>query len=218
MTTQGSGRGLRERKKQQTREQLARVSMRLFVKRGFEDVTVSEIAEAVGVSPTMTVFNYFPLKEDLVFDPYEPRIDSLARAVREQAAGQSALGGLREAYLTALGDGGDTVLTGRESPRFARLVRVSPRLRAREREIGDQREDALATELATATGTPPGGLAARLAAAQLSTAHRVLISLMRSWVLGGASAAETERRAAAAAADTFGALETVLGNYAVRDR
>ncbi|MGX9891575.1 TetR/AcrR family transcriptional regulator [Streptomyces sp. NPDC002276] len=208
---------MRERKKQRTREQLARVSMRLFVERGFEDVTVSEIAEAVGVSP-MTVFNYFPLKEDLVFDPYEPRIDSLARAVRERAAGQSALGGLREAYLTALGDGGDTVLTGREPPRFARLVRDSPRLRAREREIGDQREDALATELATATGTPPGGLAARLAAAQLSTAHRVLISLMRSWVLGGASAAETERRAAAAATEAFGALETVLGNYAVRDR
>jgi len=129
--------GLRERKKQRTREQLVRVSTRLFAERGFENVTVAEIAVAADVSK-MTVFNYFPFKEDLVFDVHERMAESLARAVRERAVGRSALRGLREAYLAALAGGGGTVLTGRVSAEFARLVRDSPRLRSREREIGDR--------------------------------------------------------------------------------
>lgn len=131
------GPGLRERKKQRMREQLVRVSTRLFAERGFENVTVAEIAAAADVSK-MTVFNYFPFKEDLVFDAHERMAESLARAVRERVVGRSALRGLREAYLAALAGGGGTVLTGRVSAEFARLVRDSPRLRSREREIGDR--------------------------------------------------------------------------------
>ncbi|MCX4457444.1 TetR/AcrR family transcriptional regulator [Streptomyces sp. NBC_01340] len=198
------------------REQLVRVSTRLFAERGFENVTVAEIAAAADVSK-MTVFNYFPFKEDLVFDAHERMAESLARAVRERVVGRSALRGLREAYLAALAGGGGTVLTGRVSAEFARLVRDSPRLRSREREIGDRGEEALAAELAAATGAPPGDLAACLAAAQLAAAHRVLVGLMRRWVLDGVPTAEADRRAAAAAADAFGALEPVLGGYAVRE-
>ncbi|MFE2522339.1 hypothetical protein [Streptomyces mirabilis] len=141
----------------------------------------------------MTVFNYFPFNEDLVFDAHERMAESLARAVRERVVGRSALRGLREAYLAALAGGGGTVLTGRVSAEFARLVRDSPRLRSREREIGDRGEEALAA------------------------AHRVLVGLTRRWVLDGVPTAEADRRAAAAAADAFGALEPVLGGYAVRE-
>ena len=59
--------GLREWKKQHTRERIASEAMRLFVTRGFDHVTVAEVAEAAEVSEK-TVFNYFPAKEDLFFD------------------------------------------------------------------------------------------------------------------------------------------------------
>ena len=57
--------GLRERKKQQTRQLLAETARRLFAERGFENVSIVEIARAADVSEA-TVFNYFPTKEDLV--------------------------------------------------------------------------------------------------------------------------------------------------------
>ena len=58
--------GLRERKKQQTREAIAETARRLFSERGFERVNVAEIARAADVAEK-TVFNYFPRKEDLVY-------------------------------------------------------------------------------------------------------------------------------------------------------
>ncbi|MFE2690621.1 TetR family transcriptional regulator [Streptomyces mirabilis] len=159
----------------------------------------------------MTVFNYFPFNEDLVFDAHERMAESLARAVRERVVGRSALRGLREAYLAALAGGGGTVLTGRVSAEFARLVRDSPRLRSREREIGDRGEEALAAELAAATGAPSGDLAACLAAAQLAAAHRVLVGLTRRWVLDGVPTAEADRRGAGGGGDGVGAMKAGVG-------
>lgn len=64
--------GLRERKKQKTREAIQRAAMRLFMKQGYEETTVEEIAEAAEISPS-TFFNYFPSKEDVVlYDMYDP--------------------------------------------------------------------------------------------------------------------------------------------------
>src|SRR6476660_8588687 len=78
--------GLRERKKQATREQIARVAMQLFAKRGFDAVTVAEVADAAGVSEK-TVFNYFPVKEDLVFGGGEGRWAALLDAIENRPAG-----------------------------------------------------------------------------------------------------------------------------------
>jgi AcrR family transcriptional regulator len=63
--------GLRARKKQQTRRVIADTARRLFAERGFEQVTIAEIARAADVSDK-TVFNYFPAKEDLYFDRTRP--------------------------------------------------------------------------------------------------------------------------------------------------
>jgi AcrR family transcriptional regulator len=66
--------GLRERKKQKTKEAIFRVAMRLFQKQGYEETTIEQIAQAVEISPS-TFFNYFPNKEDLVmYDSYDPVI------------------------------------------------------------------------------------------------------------------------------------------------
>src|SRR3954464_13602151 len=80
--------GLRERKKRQTREQIARVAMKLFLKRGFDAVTVAEVAEAAGVSEK-TVFNYFPAKEDPQFREGEARWGALVESIRERPPGTS---------------------------------------------------------------------------------------------------------------------------------
>src|SRR5881398_1947441 len=82
--------GLRERKKQRTREQIAETARRLFVERGFDRVTVAEIARAADVSEA-TVFNYFPTKEDLVYWRLETFEEELLEAVRGREPGESFL-------------------------------------------------------------------------------------------------------------------------------
>src|ERR687888_828173 len=86
--------GLRERKKQLTREHIAETARRLFGEHGFERVTVAEIARAADVSE-QTVFNYFPRKEDLVYWRLESFEEELLAAIRERAPGESALSAFR---------------------------------------------------------------------------------------------------------------------------
>src|SRR5215210_9563621 len=94
--------GLRERKKQQTRDLIARTARDLFVERGFEAVRVAEIARAADVSEK-TVFNYFPTKEDLVFWRLEAFEAEILGALRERAPGESALAAFRRFVLTPRG-------------------------------------------------------------------------------------------------------------------
>src|ERR1700692_60466 len=80
--------GLRERKTQRTHQLCAETAWRLFAVRGFEQVTVAEIAAEAEVSEA-TVFNYFPTKEDLVFHRMQASEDELLTAVRERPEGES---------------------------------------------------------------------------------------------------------------------------------
>jgi AcrR family transcriptional regulator len=71
MSTRG---GLRERKKQRTKEAIQREAMRLFKRQGYEETTIEQIASAAEISPS-TFFNYFPTKEDVViYDRYDPMV------------------------------------------------------------------------------------------------------------------------------------------------
>src|SRR5262245_19533193 len=82
--------GLRERKKQRTRELITEAAWRLFAERGFDAVTVADVASAADVS-SATVFNYFGTKEDLVYGRMEAFEEELLGTIRERPAGDSIL-------------------------------------------------------------------------------------------------------------------------------
>jgi AcrR family transcriptional regulator len=96
------GAGLRERKKQRTRELIAAAGLELFAERGYAQTTVADIAEAAEVSER-TVFTYFPTKEDILFSDHVALEQSLAAALAGRAAGVSALDTLRDFIVDNLG-------------------------------------------------------------------------------------------------------------------
>jgi AcrR family transcriptional regulator len=101
METSGPSPGLRERKKQKTRDTISKVALELFAERGYEQTTIAEIADAAEVSPR-TIFAYFPSKEDIVFCDLPDTEERLAQALRERPEGETALDALREFIAASL--------------------------------------------------------------------------------------------------------------------
>lgn len=162
-------RGLRERRKLLTRQELSDAATRLFLEHGFEGVTIAQVAEAAGVAK-MTVTNHFPRKEDLVLDAHREFAGGPARAVEERKAGESPIAAIRRDHLAAM-DRLDPLL-GFADADFARLVTGSPTLLARLREIHQDRELALRRALVPVMGDFP----AAIAAAEITAAFRVLLT------------------------------------------
>ncbi|GAA4205532.1 TetR/AcrR family transcriptional regulator [Actinocatenispora rupis] len=203
--------GLRETKKAQTRQAISDTATRLFLDRGFEPVTIAEIAAAAQVAK-MTVTNYFPRKEDLALDHHEVFAASLARTVRDRRRGDSALAALRREHLAAVGR--RDAVAGFSGPEFAELIAGSPTLGARLRELHEQREAALAEVLAAETGarddTPV------VVAAVLGAVHRTLFHQVLDLTRAGTGADETAAVVARSARRAFALLKPSLGEYAVR--
>lgn len=86
--------GLRERKKQRTREQIIEAAMGLFAERGYQATTIADIATAADVAPR-TFFAYFPSKEAVVFHNVDRNLDALAGALRDRLPGETAFDALR---------------------------------------------------------------------------------------------------------------------------
>ncbi len=175
--------GLRERKKQRTRLQIAETARRLFLERGFEDVTVAEVAREADVS-VATVFNYFSTKEDLFYSGMEAFEARLVAAVRERPAGESVLAAFRRVVLEGIPRLGTDEATELIAT-AARIVGASPSLQAREREIVARYSDELAALLAEETGRSPGDVEAASAAAALMGAQRALVAYVHAAVAAG---------------------------------
>ena len=93
--SEGEPPGLRERKRQRTRETIARVALELFERQGFQETTIPQIAEAADVSPR-TVSAYFPHKEDLAFPDAEAEFEAFEARLRERLPGETAMDAMRE--------------------------------------------------------------------------------------------------------------------------
>jgi AcrR family transcriptional regulator len=147
--------GLRELKKEQTRQHIAGTAFALFADQGFDQVTVAEIARQAQVAEA-TVFNYFTSKEDLFYWQLEAFGDRLAGAVSGRPAGEPVLAAFRRALLEEGGllaeaEAGDAQALERLRT-INRVISGSPALLAREQQAFTRNADALAALLATETG------------------------------------------------------------------
>ena len=207
----GMAPGLRERRKRETRQAISDIATRMFVARGFDDVTIAQVADAAGVAK-MTVTNYFPRKEDLVFDRAEAVERHLADVIAARSSGESMLAAIRRDYTEALARADVTL--GLSSPGFARMILSSPVLVSRVREMLDQRERALGDAIAADTGTD--NPQQRLVAALLASVHRVLAAQATQRSLAGQPREQICAALADAAIRAFDLLEPSLGSYGIR--
>ena len=175
--------GLRERRKQRTRRLISETAWRLFADRGFDQVTVADVARAAEVAEA-TVFNYFRTKEALVFQGMEAFEAALLEAVRSREAGETPVAAvgrfLRDRGRAALDpEIGDVIVAG------ARVVEASPTLRVREAEILDGHARALARLLAEDTGAALDDPEPLAAAHALIGLHRTILQSTRRAALAG---------------------------------
>jgi AcrR family transcriptional regulator len=206
--------GLRERKKQRTRALIAEAARDLFVERGFDRVTVAEVARAADVSEG-TVFNYFPTKEDLFYSGMEVFEAQLVDAVRERPAGESVTAAFRRFQLAsterlATEETADLIASA------ARIVTASPALRARERAIVAEYTDALALLIAEDAGAGPGDVEPWAVANALMGVQRALVARVHEQVLAGRRGPKLAADARSQADRAFARLEQGLADYAVR--
>jgi len=195
--------GLRETKKLAMRQQIAGVAMRLFVQRGFDHVTVAEVAAAARVSEK-TVFNYFQTKEDLFFDEVPARQAALVAAVRDRKPGESLVTALHR-------------LQAGECPRlcsagfatFARIIEQSQALQAKELDVMAQLTETLAGAIRDELCVPE--LDAKIAANMLVAVHWQLFRNARTQALAGREGPAAVRRLRSDLDRAYRLLEHGLG-------
>jgi AcrR family transcriptional regulator len=201
--------GLRESKKLLTREQIAREAMRLFVTRGFDHVTVAEVAAAAGVSEK-TVFNYFPTKEDLFFDEVPERQRALVEAIRNRGPEMSVIDALHRLQSRQCAR-----LASPQFVHFARVIENSQALKAKELEMMSGFAQAV-TEALTAEGIDERD--ARIAASLLIGVHRQIFRTARELALAGRHGPAAARRLRADGDRAFKMLEHGLGDLGAPHR
>ncbi|MFD8415596.1 MULTISPECIES: TetR/AcrR family transcriptional regulator [unclassified Streptomyces] len=206
----GTELGLRESKKQETRQLISDCATRLFIEQGFEQTTIAEIAAAARVAKK-TVTNYFPRKEDLALDHHEVFTAQLARAVAERSPGEAPLTALGRAFRATLVE--HSPVAGFTGPAFARMVADSPTLGARLRELHELREEALAGALAAATAQTAPAITARIAAALIAAADRLLFRRVQELTLAGRTDDEIEAELTPEADHAYALLLAALGDY-----
>jgi AcrR family transcriptional regulator len=202
---------LRERKKRLTRALISDTATEMFLERGFDDVTVAEVAEACGVSEK-TVFNYFPTKEALLFDREPETAAELWRALGPGSTQRSPVEGVvgllaaeRQEMLVAWDAERKAVLR-----RFSELIDASPSLQAARRDMADRLERTAAEALAARAGVRSEEPEPRLAAAALMALIGIHEDALSRCAVEGKDATETAEVVAAEVARAARVAESGL--------
>ena len=153
----------RSRKRLATRQGISNAATRLFLERGFEAVTVDEIAAAADVG-RMTVFNHFPRKEDMFFDREAEGREAVLEALRQRDRGVAPIEALRRLAHRLVEAKSPYLEFSADSQGFIETIEASPTLKARARAIRDELAQELALALSTSTGRKAGDPDAHLAA------------------------------------------------------
>jgi AcrR family transcriptional regulator len=196
--------GMRERKKRERRDAISACALRLFAENGFERVSMREIAHAADVSEP-TVFNYFPTKENLVFNEDRERELALLRAVRDRPPGTSVVAAFRDMALVLL----DRHRRETDMDWF-RVVQGSPTLQRYRRELYARQGLSLAGVLKTQAGGRLGDVAALSAARALMGVMAAAGETFGQRLLSGASPKSVAREVRADVVRAFDLFETGL--------
>ena len=208
------GPGRRELRRQETRARIVDAAAELFAERGFDAVSVMEIAKRAGVVEK-TVFNHFPVKEGLVFDADPPMREALLAAVRRRPSGESVAAAAGTFVVTAM-----SMLGAPEAAdgvaQLARVIRGSHVLQVREREILGELTNALADLIAEETGARPGQVEPWLAAHAVLGLYASLLELARDRVLAGVGGPELTAELRRQGRRGLSLLQFGLAGYAKR--
>jgi AcrR family transcriptional regulator len=159
--------GLRERKKQRTRQKIVREAMKLFARRGFESTTINDIAAAAEIAPR-TFFGYFPSKEDVVFHDFDEVFERFARRLRDRPPSVTVFDALREWVVEWL--------STRDAAERARdeLIAATPQLQSREHDHLRRFSELIAEGVAADLGVPADSLRPRMVSAATAAALETL--------------------------------------------
>jgi AcrR family transcriptional regulator len=205
--------GLRERKKRETREAITRAAWRLFARRGFDAVTVADIARAAKVSEK-TVYNYFPAKEDLVFGAGMQRVAALIEAVSARPEGASIVEPFRHwtmDYLDRVEHEPVDSITA-----IPRLVMGSDALRVRLFVGWEQEAALLGPVIAEQVGGAESELVPMIVARTLAWTHRVIFRAAFTRLIEGEDQAAVAAELRVEAHRAYDLLEEGLAGYGAR--
>ena len=208
--------GLRARKKEQTRQAIATAAFELFALRGFDRVTVAEIARRADVSEA-TVFNHFRTKEELIYRPLEEYEAALVAAVRDRPPGQPVVDAfaaflVRQQGLLANDDPNDE----QRLATVSRIITESPALLARERQVYEDHVTLFAGVLANESSARPDDIRPWIVANALIGAQRALVDRVRTSVLAGRRGPALARQARIQAEQALAVLGQGLADYLPR--
>jgi AcrR family transcriptional regulator len=194
--------GIRQRKKQRTRQALRQAAMKLFLERGFDATTIADITAAADVAPR-TFFSYFQTKEDVVLDEVAQRFDQAHKTLQQRPQGEPLLVAFRRAALEIAAD---MQTRSDQEQTVARVIRTTPAIQARIRDRTGQWEEQLAATIADERGADADDLDSHVVAA-------ALVGLLRS-VQRVALAAEMQLDLPTLMDHAFDLLESGLAPFA----
>jgi AcrR family transcriptional regulator len=178
--------GLRELKKERTRRHIADTAARLFAEHGYENVAVTDVARAAEVAE-QTVYNYFPVKEQLVTDRDQQVQDRLGDLIRSRPPGVTAAAAVRD-YALRFTAGIRDIAAGQWRGELGYLAAVSPAVRRLALEMTDRQAAAIAAAISDTTAVPPE--IAKLQGIALAGVFQIIISESGRRTLEGQSQAQ----------------------------
>lgn len=209
----------RERKKRQTREAIAETALSLFAERGFDAVTIADVADAADVAVN-TVFYHFKTKEDLFFGAFSPPVGALADRLQARSPGESPVACVQQMLTETFQqmEAPDTWPSrALHAGRFRAVLEASPALQARAAHLFRQwRYETLGAVAAAIAGPEGPDPLAHLVAGQLLALHDGVMceaERCRRESLSGPEIVAAVRPAAERACEM---LAAGLGDYGVR--
>jgi len=163
--------GLRERKKQRTREAIVESAFELFDQRGFDGTTIADIAEAAEIAPR-TFFSYFPSKDDVVFHDFEESQAMIASWLHDREPGTNAIDALQAGIASTAEEAGP--VDPRQKRCRKRLISENESLAAHSEHLKGKLADLLAEAVAKDLDDAPGDLRPRLVAGAFAMAIGVI--------------------------------------------